>query len=57
MFCQLNTVNLSFDLFELVKLAHEKLNIPVTCKIRVFEDDNKTIKYAQMLEKSGCQVH
>lgn len=40
----------------LVKLANEKLSVPVTCKIRVFEEIEKTICYAQMLEKAGCQV-
>lgn len=42
--------------FPTVKLANEKLSVPITCKIRVFTEVEKTIRYAQMLERAGCQV-
>lgn len=46
-----------WDLIALiVKTLHEGLKVPVTCKIRVFPDVEKTVKYAQMIEAAGAQM-
>ncbi|XP_058820786.1 tRNA-dihydrouridine(16/17) synthase [NAD(P)(+)]-like [Topomyia yanbarensis] len=41
---------------EIVATLHKHLSVPVTCKIRIFEDIDKTIRYAKMLEAAGCQM-
>jgi tRNA-dihydrouridine synthase 1 len=40
----------------IVKTLHEGLKVPVTCKIRVFPDVEKTVKYAKMIEAAGAQL-
>ena len=36
--------------------AVQGLDVPVTCKIRVFTDLQKTLDYARMLQRAGCSV-
>lgn len=40
----------------IVKTLHQNLKVPVTCKIRVFPDVEKTVKYAKMIEAAGAQM-
>ena len=39
-----------------VSTCHKHLKVPITCKIRIFESLDKTVEYAKMLERAGCQV-
>jgi tRNA-dihydrouridine synthase 1 len=41
---------------DMVRTLDKNLKIPVTVKIRVFPDVEKTIKYAKMIEAAGCQI-
>lgn len=47
--------NSEYVLF-IVSNLHKCVSKPVTCKIRVFEDMQKTLEYAKMLEDAGCQM-
>lgn len=40
----------------IVKKLRENLQVPVTCKIRIFHDVEKSLKYAKMLQEAGCQA-
>lgn len=41
---------------EIVATLHAKLRVPVTCKIRIFEDKQRTLDYAKMLVRAGAQL-
>jgi len=43
-------------IYQLVKILHENLSIPVFCKIRIFPELEKTLEYAKMIESAGCQL-
>lgn len=40
----------------LVEKLAQNLNVPVSCKIRIFPDLQDTLKYAKMLEDAGCSL-
>ena len=40
----------------MVRRASTELGKPVCCKIRVFESVERTVAFAQLLEKSGCSL-
>lgn len=43
-------------LHDIVSKAVRELDVPVWCKIRVFDDTQRTIDYARMLENAGASV-
>ena len=42
--------------YALINKLHKNLAIPVTCKIRRFDDDSKTLQYAKMCADAGASV-
>lgn len=40
----------------MVRKLHENLKIPVTCKIRILDDDEATLKLAKRLQEAGCSM-
>ena len=42
--------------YALINKLHKNLAIPVTCKIRRFDDDAKTLQYAKMCADAGASV-
>jgi tRNA-dihydrouridine synthase 1 len=43
-------------LYEMVNRCARELKIPITCKIRVFDDVQRSIEYAKMLERAGAKL-
>ncbi|KAI5449461.1 tRNA dihydrouridine synthase [Naganishia albida] len=43
-------------IYQLINTLHTNLSIPVTAKFRIFPDVNKTIAYAQMMERAGASI-
>ncbi|XP_060520134.1 tRNA-dihydrouridine(16/17) synthase [NAD(P)(+)]-like [Cylas formicarius] len=43
-------------LHQMVSLLSSNLKVPVTCKVRRFENKQKTVEYAKMLEAAGCKM-
>uniref|UniRef100_A0A8D8X8I6 tRNA-dihydrouridine(16/17) synthase [NAD(P)(+)] n=1 Tax=Cacopsylla melanoneura TaxID=428564 RepID=A0A8D8X8I6_9HEMI len=43
-------------LTELIRSLRAAVSVLISCKIRIYPDVNKTVEYAKMLERAGCQL-
>ncbi|XP_054159661.1 tRNA-dihydrouridine(16/17) synthase [NAD(P)(+)]-like [Oppia nitens] len=43
-------------IYDMISRISSELKVPITCKIRIFADLNKTIDFAKMLEKAGVSM-
>ncbi|KAL1462442.1 hypothetical protein WDU94_014276 [Cyamophila willieti] len=43
-------------LTNLIRSLRAAVSVPISCKIRIYPDVNKTVDYARMLERAGCQL-
>ncbi|KAG6808943.1 hypothetical protein H0H92_002287 [Tricholoma furcatifolium] len=43
-------------IYEMINILHRNLSVPVTAKFRVYEDIERTVAYARMLESAGAQI-
>lgn len=43
-------------IYDIINTLHRNLSVPVTAKFRVFPTIEKTVEYAQMLERAGAQI-
>jgi len=42
--------------YQLVNILHRHLKVPVFCKMRIFNNMEKTVNFAKMLQEAGCQL-
>ena len=40
----------------MVSSIHDNFELPITCKIRIFDSLETSIDFAKMLESAGCQL-
>ncbi|XP_028157934.1 tRNA-dihydrouridine(16/17) synthase [NAD(P)(+)]-like [Ostrinia furnacalis] len=41
---------------DIVRAMSKAVSIPITCKVRIFEDIEKSVQYALMLQEAGCKL-